>query len=102
MAGIGVEEIKTVKVTTTDGKPLKSGDMICIRVKGQDIVCRFGELDKNSYFVTIPATGGAAVKYRPASIERCYLVKIFKLDTEGQIEPAADGTDAGALAPATE
>ena len=52
MAGIGVQEIKKVEITTTDGQKIKKGELIVIGVKGQDVVCRFSELDKGGYFVT--------------------------------------------------
>lgn len=58
MAGIGVEEVKTINITTTDRKKIKAGDTIVICIKGQDILCKFVELDKNSYFVTKPLVAG--------------------------------------------
>ena len=36
MAGIGIQEVKTVEITTTDGQMIKEGDAIVICVKGQD------------------------------------------------------------------
>lgn len=78
MAGIGVEEVKTVNITTTDGQKIEMGDIIVICVKGQDVVCRFVELDKNGYFVTAPLVAETgAVKYRLNSIEKCYKVTQF-------------------------
>lgn len=54
MAGIGIEEVKTVNITTTDGQKIKKGDVLVLCIKGEDIVCRFLELDKGGYFVTEP------------------------------------------------
>lgn len=59
MAGVGVKEIKNVEITTTDGKKIKQNDLIVICIKGQDIVCRFLELDKKQLFCN-QAPGGRA------------------------------------------
>lgn len=78
MAGIGVKEVKTVTVTASDGQRIQAGDTIVICVKGQDVVCRFVELDGNSYFVTAPLVAGKErVKYRVSSIAKCYKVTNF-------------------------
>lgn len=80
MAGIGVQEIKKVEITTTDGRMIREGDLIAIGVKGQDVICRFAELDKGGYFVTVPVVGGSdPVKYRINSITFCYKVKAFQV-----------------------
>ncbi len=106
MAGIGVQEVKSVKITTTDGHSLKEGDLIVIGVKGQDVVCRFAELDKGGYFVTVPVVGGPdPVKYRVNSITFCYKVKTFQVDKKPDAaaeaaEVAADHADQDTLAPA--
>ena len=44
MAGIGVQEIKKVEITTTDGQKIKEGELIVIGVKGQAVVWRVGGL----------------------------------------------------------
>lgn len=106
MAGIGVQEIKKVEISTTDGQKIKEGDLIVIGVKGQDVVCRFAELDKGGYFVTVPVVGGPdPVKYRVNSITFCYKVKTFQVDKEPDAaadaaEVAADHADQDTLAPA--
>lgn len=106
MAGIGVQEIKKVEISTTDGQKIKEGDLIVIGVKGQDVVCRFAELDKGGYFVTVPVVGGPdPVKYRVNSITFCYKVKAFQVDKKPNAaadaaEVAADHADQDTLAPA--
>ena len=106
MAGLGVQEIKKVEITTTDGQKIKEGELIVIGVKGQDVVCRFSELDKGGYFVTVPVVGGPEpVKYRVNSITFCYKVKTFQVDKKpdaaaGAAENAADHADQDTLAPA--
>ena len=106
MAGIGVQEVKSVKITTTDGQKIKEGDLIVIGVKGQDVLCRFAELDKGGYFVTLPVVGGPdPVKYRINSITFCYKVKAFEVNKKPDAaadaaEAAADHADQDALAPA--
>lgn len=107
MAGIGVKEIKNVEITTTDGKRIKRNDLIVICIKGQDIICRFLELDKNSYFVTKPMVAGQdPVKYRVSSIALCYKVKTFDVEIDEKAKEAgadaADHADQNALAPAAE
>lgn len=106
MAGIGVKEIKNVEITTTDGKKISKNDLIVICIKGQNIVCRFAELDKNSYFVTLPIVGeGGPIKYRLSSIDLCYKVKAFDVEMDEKAKEAgadaADYADQDALAPAT-
>lgn len=97
MAGIGVEEVKTVNITTTDGQKIEMGDIIVICVKGQDVVCRFVELDKNGYFVTAPLVAETgAVKYRLNSIEKCYKVTKFSWDDRKMQQEAADEAGQGA------
>lgn len=107
MAGIGVKEIKNVEITTTDGKKIKRNDLIVICIKGQDIVCRFLELDKNSYFVTKPLVAGQElIKYRISSIDLCYKVKAFDVEIDEKAKEAgadaADHADQDTLAPAAE
>ncbi|MCM1026118.1 MAG: hypothetical protein NC432_06760 [Roseburia sp.] len=108
MAGISVREIKNVEITTTDGKKIKRDDLIVICIKGQDIVCRFIELDKNSYFVTKPLVAGQEpIKYRISSIDFCYKVKAFDVEIDGVVAKeagadAADHADQDTLAPAAE
>lgn len=107
MAGIGVKEIKDVEITTTDGKKIKRNDIIVICIKGQDIVCRFLELDKNSYFVTKPLVAGQEpIKYRVSSIDLCYKVKAFDVEIDAKAKEAgadaADHADQDTLAPAAE
>lgn len=107
MAGIGVREIKNIEITTTDGKKIKRDDLIVICIKGQDIVCRFLELDKSSYFVTKPMVAGQdPIKYRVSSIDRCYKVKAFDVEIDEKAKEAgaeaADHADQDTLAPAAE
>lgn len=107
MAGIGVEEVKTINITTTDGKKIKAGDTIVICIKGQDILCKFVELDKNSYFVTKPLVAGQEpVKYWLSSIDICYKVKAFDVEIDKTAKEAgadaADHADQDTLAPAAQ
>lgn len=107
MAGIGVKEIKNVEITTTDGRKIKKDDLIVICIKGQDIICKFVELDKNSYFVTKPLVAGQEpVKYRLSSIDLCYKVKAFDVEIDKAAKEAgadtADHADQDTLAPAAQ
>lgn len=83
MAGISVEEKRTVTVRTTDGQEIVEGDMLLLRVRGQDVVCTFKGMDGRGYFMTSPATAGVAksvVMYRPGSIDRCHKVISLIID----------------------
>ncbi len=78
MAGIGIQEVTTVTITTTDRQKIEKGDSILICVKGQDVVCKFLGLDKSGYFVTQPfLSGSEPVKYRVSSIEQCFKLTSF-------------------------
>lgn len=96
MAGIGVEEVKTVNITTTDGQKIKAGDALVLCIKGEDILCRFIELDKGGYFVTesiLDRMEPSTVKYRLNSITECYKVTAFEWSERGKQKKAA--TEAG-------
>lgn len=93
MAGIGVEEVKTINITTTDGQKIKAGDMLVLCIKGEDILCRFIELDKGGYFVTEPILNRGdhiTTKYRLNSIAACYKVTQFTWDDREMYQEAAD------------
>lgn len=99
MAGIGIEEVKTVNITTTDGQKIKKGDVLVLCIKGEDIVCRFLELDKGGYFVTEPILnrgGATTTKYRLNSIAACYKVTKFSWDDREMQQEAADEAGQGA------
>lgn len=92
MAGIGVEEVKTVNITTTDGQKINAGDALVLCIKGEDILCHFIELDKGGYFVTAPILKReepATVKYRLNSIAACYKVTQFTWDDQEMQQEAA-------------
>lgn len=100
MAGIGVEEVKTINITTTDGQKIEAGDTLVICIKGQDIVCRFVELDKGGYFVTAPLVAGTApVKYRLNSIIKCFKVTQFVWNDQRNAEKAAQEAAQDVLQP---
>lgn len=104
MAGIGIEEVRTINITTTDGQKIEPGDALVICARGQDIVCRFVEIDKGGYFVTVPFLADTKpVKYRTASISKCYKLTQFEWNDrskyeEGMVE-AAGNADQDTLQP---
>ena len=67
---IKVTETKVVEVLDSNGYAIKAGEMIMLRIKGEDIVCRFKEIG-NGYFVTETMDGKHENKYRQGSIEKC-------------------------------
>lgn len=82
MDGIGIKEIKMVRITTSDGLEIDKDDLLCIQVKGEDVICRFVTYDSAGYIVTrAVAHSNKEIKYRPSSITACYKVKAFELDT---------------------
>lgn len=107
MVGIKVEEIKTTRISTTDGKELKKGDLIMVGIKGQDVVGTFQEIDKAGYFVIKPVvTSLKPLKYRPASVTACFKVSSLEVDVDeglqGAAKVAAVEANTDVLAPATE
>ena len=67
---IKITETKVIDVSDSDGRVLKQGQAIMLRIKNEDIVCRFKEV-KNGYFVTETLDGEHENKYRQGSIEKC-------------------------------
>lgn len=68
--GIKITETKVIEVLDSDGQMLKKGYPIMLRIKNQDIVCRFKAIE-NGYFVTETLDGKHENKYRQGSIETC-------------------------------
>lgn len=92
--GLKVNEITTIEVEASDGQVLEEGDVILIRVKDEDIVCRYQGLS-NGYFATSTCDGQKENKYRQSSIETCYRIKdvekISSRTVKGACRDAADG-----------
>lgn len=105
-SGIKVDTQTIVTISTTDGQPIKRGDLILLKIRGEDILCTFRGLNAGGYFVTAAATKPKTEnKYRTGSIEACYKVKAFELmQPEVNEEPAsvsaADPADTPTLAEA--
>ena len=84
---IKVTETKIIDVVDSNGNVLKAGNPIMIRIKGQDIVCRYYGI-ANGYFVTQTLDGEIFNKYRMGSIESCKL--IFEVELYDDHERVAD------------
>lgn len=67
---IEITETKVVEVKDSNGQPISKGDPILVRIKNQDIVCRFKAI-ANGYFVTETLDGAHENKYRQGSIQHC-------------------------------
>lgn len=67
---IKVTETKVVEVMDSNGQAIREGDPILVRIKNQDIVCRFKAI-ANGYFVTETLDGEHENKYRQGSIQHC-------------------------------
>lgn len=80
---IKVTETKVIEVLDSNGQNLRKGYPIMLRIKGEDIVCRFQGI-ANGYFVTETLDGEYENKYRQASIENC--VRISRVEQYGEPE----------------
>lgn len=67
---IEITETKVVEVKDSNGQAIRKGDPILVRIKNQDIVCRFKAI-ANGYFVTETLEGEHENKYRQGSIQHC-------------------------------
>lgn len=95
-SGIQVSTQTIVTISTTDGLPIRRGDLILLKIRDEDILCTFLGLNAGGYFVTESAVNPKTEnKYRTGSIEACYKVAAFEL--EGQ---KAEPADAPAAEPA--
>lgn len=99
---IAVEETKVITVKDSKGQELRKGYPIMIRIKNQDIVCRFKAIE-NGYFVTETLDGQHENKYRQGSIDSCERISgVTPYPVEaGKMEVAAEPATNPALAPAT-
>lgn len=84
---IKITETKIVEVLDSNGKVLKNGNPIMLRIKGEDIVCRFYGI-ANGYFVTQTLDGENYNKYRMSSIESCK--RIFEVEPYDERGRAVD------------
>ena len=94
--GIKVTETKVVEVRDSNDQVLQAGYPIMLRIKGEDIVCRFKEIG-NGYFVTETLDGEHENKYRQGSIESCKRISGIEPYPAPKLKAAADPV----LAPAT-
>ena len=77
-SGIQVSTKTIVTITDTDGEPIKPGDLILLRIRNEDILCTFREMNTGGYFVTRSFTDPETEnKYRTGSIAACRKVKTF-------------------------
>ena len=84
---IKVTETKTINVMDSNGNVLKALDPIMIRIKGEDIVCRYCGI-ANGYFVTQTLDRKIYNKYRMGSIESCK--RIFEVELYDERGRAVD------------
>lgn len=70
MAAVNITKREVVEIEDSKGIPIIKGDPIELRIKGEDIVCRFVGID-SGYFTTVTLDGQHENKYRFGSIENC-------------------------------
>lgn len=103
-SGIQASTQTIVTISTTDGLPIRRGDLILLKIRDEDILCTFLGLNAGGYFVTESAVNPKTEnKYRTGSIEACYKVASFELEktkAEPADAPAADPADQQALSEA--
>lgn len=93
MSSITMTEIKRLEVRDSDNNLIGRGCPIVLRIKDQDIVCRFIAIDKG-YFVTETLDGEHENKYRLGSIEHCKRIS--------RVVPCPDDDESKMVNPATE
>ena len=75
-SGIQVSTKTIVTITDSYGEAIERGDLILLKIRDEDILCTFQELNAGGYFVTRAFTDPKTEnKYRIGSIERCCKVK---------------------------
>ena len=103
-SGIQVSTQTIVTISTTDGLPIRRGDLILLKIRDEDILCTFLGLNAGGYFVTESAVNPKTEnKYRTGSIEACYKVAAFELEgtkAEPADIPAAEPADQQTLSEA--
>ena len=97
---IAVEETKVITVKDSKGQELRKGYPIMIRIKNQDIVCRFKAIE-NGYFVTETLDGQHENKYRQGSIDSCERISGIREYPEPIFTKSMEDAADPALAPAT-
>lgn len=84
---ISITETKTITVRDANGNIVNEGDAIRLRIKTEDIVCRFVGLS-GGYFVTQTIDRKHENKYRQGSIVEC--VRIEEINYITPIEQAIE------------
>lgn len=65
-----ITKTEVINITDDNGKEITHGTPIMLRIKNEDVVCRFVGI-KSGYFVTETLDGAHENKYRTGSIESC-------------------------------
>ena len=97
---ITIEETRIIEVKDSKGQPFQKGDPIMLRIKNEDIVCRFKAI-ANGYFVTETLDGAHENKYRQGSIDNCVRISGIREWPEEALKAALKEATEPALAPAT-
>ena len=67
---LNITKTEVINITDDNGQKITKGTPIMLRIKNEDIVCRFVGI-MSGYFVTETLDGEHANKYRTGSIENC-------------------------------
>lgn len=77
MSSFSITKKELVEIKDSKGVEIRPGDAILLRIRTEDVVCRFSGLS-NGYFVTTTLDKGHENKYRMGSIEECTKIQGIK------------------------
>ena len=87
---LNITKTEVINITDDNGQEITKGTPIMLRIKNEDIVCRFVGI-KSGYFVTETLDGAHENKYRTGSIESCVRISGIRSFHEPElVEVAAD------------
>lgn len=70
MSSLSITKKEIIEIQDANGYPIVQWTPILLRIKTEDIVCRFKGLE-GGYFVTVTLDNMHENKYRLGSIEKC-------------------------------
>jgi hypothetical protein len=86
---IAIEETKVITVKDKNGTILCKGDPVLLRIRNQDIVCRYMGIE-NGYFSTETLEGDHKNQYRQGSIEDCVRISGIREYPEEDLKAASE------------
>lgn len=87
---LNITKTEVINITDDNGQPITKGIPIMLRIKNEDVVCRFVGI-KSGYFVTETLDGAHENKYRTGSIENCVRISGIRSFPEPEFAEVACG-----------